>query len=82
MVVHSFLRSEDKVSKCCDLLPFMEQTSVSWPVLCQADCTGEREIPCYPRSEGCARLPGKCYGLDCRGLQLILLELFRSNLLC
>jgi hypothetical protein len=54
MVVQSFLLTEEKVSKCCDLLPFMEQTSVSWPVFCQADCTGEREILCYGRSEGCA----------------------------
>jgi hypothetical protein len=59
MVVQSFLLTKEKVSKCCDLLPFIEQTSVSWPF--QADCTGEREIPCYARSEGCAQLPGKCY---------------------
>jgi hypothetical protein len=61
MVVQSFLLTKENVSKRCDLLPFMEQASVSWPVLCQADCTAEREILCYPRSEGCAELPGKCY---------------------
>jgi hypothetical protein len=61
MVMQSFLLTKEKVSKCCDLVPFMEQASVSWPVLCQADCTGEREILCYARSKGCAQLPGKCY---------------------